>query len=145
MFAIDILVSVRITAIILIFPNFYSMFSLGLLELCLFLRVAAAATLGSSSFPLMLPSSNTSSLANSTLGVSDLSVHPSPEYICDPRNYPEANIQSCTNAASLIDGSRARLHFAQRHSGADGIAVPYNWVSGMLFFYLSAVVRTSAC
>ena len=103
----------------------YSFFRL--LELCLFLRIAASATLN----PLILPSPNSNGVSNSSnSSTGSLSYH-SPRYHCDPKGYPEANERSCQNAANRIDGSRTRLTFIQREAGGPGIALPYNWVSGM--------------
>ena len=102
------------------------MYHVGLLELCLFLKVAASATLS----PLILPSLNSESINNSSNSSVDVSGWHSPRYHCDPKGYPEANERSCQNAANRIDGSRTRLTFVQRDSGGPGIYLPFNWVSG---------------
>ena len=109
------------------------MLSLGFLELLLFLEVAVAATTDSSSFPLRLSSNNT--FASPSLRTPYGST-----YICDPRNYEVANVESCENAANQVQGTRDRLKFAQRQSGVDGIAIPHNWVSSMSLCMLSAMM-----
>ena len=103
------------------------MFPFGLLELCLFLKIATSATLDPLILPLAVSNIANSSTTNNTLGYPG---HLSPRYHCEPISYPVADPQSCQNAASKIDGSRARLTFFQRESGGQGIALPYNWVSG---------------
>ena len=108
------------------------MLSLVFLGLFVFVEAAVAATTNSS-FPLMLPSNNT--FTSPSLGLPYRST-----FICDPRSYEVANVESCENAANQVQGTRDRLKFAQRQSGVDGIAIPHNWVSSMSLFMLSAMM-----
>ena len=91
------------------------------------LQIAASATISNPSLLTLPFNQQTSSTNNST--AAPFVPYTKPQYICDPRGYPDADSRSCQDAANLIQGTRERLTFAQRHSGADGIPIPYNWVS----------------